>query len=308
MKNNYILVLASTVLYLVTTSCMSEKDNEPIEISETKPKVINLSRYPDYICDNKNKNLNISVLLDLSDRISYQNQMERDTAYLKSISKIFVNHVLNKRSLFVEDQIQLFFEPNPKSGITNQIAKRLKTKVTRFTKKEQIENIHNLYTDLPIKLYESALADENTTKGANIWGFFKNKVQEQCIEDCHRNILIILTDGYLYYENEFRKEASKTSYLNQKMLSQSGMHHNSWKATIKKKKTGILTATENLKDLEVLVLGIDKRKHKNPYAEDIIKHYWASWFQEMGIIQYKVKSTDLPNTIEKVVQDFLVTY
>jgi len=297
------------VLYLISTlviSCAQETPNESREqstLTTVKPK-----KFHDHLCDKKNNNLNISILVDLSDRISYNNQIEKDTANLNTIANTFINHIAHKKSMTLEDRIQLFFEPNPKSGKINEIARQLSIVINKHSQKEQERDIKRIYNNLPIKLYNAALDDDTTNKGADLWGFFKNKVKEYCIEECHRNILIILTDGYLYYEGGIAQQNSKTTYINKKLLSRPEMKKANWKEIIRKKKMGILKATDNLQDLEVLVLGIDSHNYKNPYAKSILKHFWEDWFQEMGIEHYKIKNADIPNSIGKTIQKFIMDY
>lgn len=299
-------ILAIIIMNSVV-SCVQDTSNEQNIIKKENKKLS--SKFENHICENTNKNLNISILLDLSDRITIQNQIQQDTAYIKSIADIFLNHVKEKQAIFLEDRIQLFFEPNPNAGSTNVIAKKLKYTVShQLASKKMLKNIEDSYYNLPIELYEKAIADKHTENGANIWGFFKNKAKAYCVEECHRNILIILTDGYLYYEDSNTKNKSKTTYINSKLLSRKDLNTPHWQKTIEKKQLGIIKDVEDLKDLEVLVLGIDRRHHKNPYTEDIIKHLWVSWFQDMGITHYDIVNTDLPANIERVINNFITKY
>ena len=85
-----ILILAVTVNLLCGSSYITAQNNIP-------------------------SNLNISVLLDLSDRIDtikYSNPSmefyQRDLGYLKSVAKTFTSHMLKKRVRQWEDKIQLY--------------------------------------------------------------------------------------------------------------------------------------------------------------------------------------------------------
>jgi len=82
------------------------------------------------------ENLNISILLDLSDRISpkkYPNKsMEfylRDVGYINSVAEAFTNHVRAKKVRKVNDKMQLFFDPAPLNPEINALSKELKISV-----------------------------------------------------------------------------------------------------------------------------------------------------------------------------------
>ena len=85
-----ILILAVTVNLLCGSSFITAQNNIP-------------------------SNLNISVLLDLSDRIDtikYSNPSmefyQRDLGYLKSVAKTFTSSMLTKRVMQLNDKIQLY--------------------------------------------------------------------------------------------------------------------------------------------------------------------------------------------------------
>lgn len=264
------------------------------------------SQLPKYICDNASNNLNISVLLDLSDRIETPNQTENDLRNLMNIAEIFKDHVMKKRFNQLEDHIKVFFEPNPSLHKTHEVIEKLKFDITKNSSKKMIESIEKNYTEYPPRLYEWAQKNPETKKGAAIWRFFKNKAASNCIKECHRNILIILTDGYLYHEGDFLKIENRTSYINQKILNIPALYQFDWQSYTKEKDMGILWKQEDtLRNLEILVLGIHKNNHKNPNAEEIITHYWGQWFQEMGIDHYAIKTAVNSSYLKEIIQNFV---
>ena len=266
---------------------------------------------PAYIIKNKLNNLNISILLDLSDRIEQPKSIEKDVAYLGSLSKAFTNHVKTKKLVFLEDRIQLFFNPEPSSSAINEIAENLKISFTKNTPQELIEETQTLYQNEPIKLYEFAKKDSEGIKGnypgSDIWRFFKDNVRDYSMDDCHRNILVILTDGYMYYDKTEMKEGGRTSYLTPKYLNRLNLKKSNWKEEMQKQDLGFLPAAKDLHDLEVLVIGINSLNDDNPYALDIIQEYWSQWFKEMGVAEgnYKIKNAVIPSNMEGVIKDFI---
>lgn len=304
----YIMAIFS----LVFASCGQDpKEEKIIAESESKSNTDVVKECPAYITKNKANNLNISILLDLSDRIEQPKSIEKDVAYLGSLSKAFTNHIKTKKLVLLEDRIQLFFNPEPSSSAINEIAENLKISFTKNTPKELIEETQTLYQNEPLKLYEFAKKDANGIKenypGSDIWRFFKDNVRDYSMDNCHRNILVILTDGYMYYDKTEMKEEGRTSYLTPKYLSKLNLKKSNWKEEMQKQDLGFIPAAKDLHDLEVLVIGINSLNDDNPYTLDIIQEYWSQWFREMGIPEgnYKIKNAVIPSNMEGVIMDFI---
>ena len=224
------------------------------------------------------------MLLDLSDRIEKKNTAQKDSAYLSTLAKAFVNHVKGKQLILLEDRIQLFFNPAPDDTKINRIAEKLKIQFTKDTHKEDLDRTISLYSEQPSQLYDLAQKDAQVNKkypGSDIWGFFKYHLKDYCIDTCHRNILVILTDGFMYHENTIMKKENRTSYITSKSLKKMKLNRADWKEKIKERKLGFLPIEKEFKDVEVLVIGIADYDKSTPYARDILEKYWSDWFESM---------------------------
>jgi len=213
MKRN-IIKLGFLSFVIISLSCADEKKEQEKSIAKKEVKE-DVHREAEQSGD-----LNISILMDLSDRISpekYPNPTmeyyERDVAYINSIAEAFLFKIGNKRINQIDDQIQVFFEPEPQNREINKISNRLKFSFDKTNvSKEALDRLHNIYQTAPEEIYNLAIADNNYI-GSDTWSFFKNKVHDYSIEEGKRNILIILTDGYLFHINNKRKEQNRTTYL-----------------------------------------------------------------------------------------------
>lgn len=252
------------------------------------------------------QNLNISFLLDLSDRIDPKKNpgiYQRDLQYIKSVQRAFINHVKGKKMLLLKDQMQVFFNPLPNIPNINELSEQLKVDFNPKTSKKDFLNIEKVYTDNPAKIYQRAIKDRNYV-GSDIWKFFKNNVREYCIKPQHRNILVILTDGYMYYKDSKIEKAGKSSYITPQFLNLKKLTTASYQSIMKQKNLGFIAFPYNLKDLEIVVLGINPSV-KNPYEEDVIKQYWADWFKAMKVKKFELRITDLPSSLEPVINNFI---
>lgn len=249
------------------------------------------------------QNLNISFLLDLSDRIDPKKNpgiYQRDLQYIKSVQKAFLNHVRGKKMLLLKDQMQVFFNPLPNIPNINQLSEQLKVDFNPKTSKKDFLSIDKVYTDNPAKIYQSAIRDHNYV-GSDIWRFFKSNVQLYCIKPAHRNILVILTDGYMYHKASIMQVGGKSSYITPEFLSFKKLTTADYQSIMKKNNLGFIAFPYNLKELEIIVLGINPSVN-NPYEEDVIKQYWSDWFKAMKVKKFDLLTNDLPAALDPVIQ------
>lgn len=316
MKQIKILKIASVLFVTAFLMCSCKKevqvDSEKVKKAEELKQNYS-SNCPEYMFKNKAENLNISILLDLSDRIDnkkYPNSTmqysERDLGYINTIISSFLNHIKKKKLILMNDKIQVYFEPEPEDNSINEKSKKLKTFFTKDLTKDLIEKTRNNYQSIPKNIYDLARKD-NKYIGSDTWRFFKDKVSRYCIEKCNRNILIVLTDGYMYHDNTKLKESNLTSYVTPNLFRKMGLNNSNWKNILEKKQLGFIPATNKLNDLEVLVLGIVNHDNKrNPYGKDVLIKFWSDWFDKMEVKKYEIYGADLPSNMEQTISNFIL--
>lgn len=294
---NILKTITTSLLVVFTFSCKKASNTEEKEILTKK---------------NTIENYNISILLDLSDRISLSKNpnptleyYQRDLGYIKSISEAFTQHLKSKRIRQIDDKMQLFFNPEPLDPEINNIAKSLRITIDKNNaSKDLLNSINANYASKTSKIYDSAIKDNNYI-GSDIWNFFDTKVVDQCIEHGYRNILIVLTDGYIYHKNTVITEGNKTTYITPELIRKKGLNTQDWDKKLQDQNYGFIKAGGDFSNLEVLVLGINPNKN-NPYEEKVIKAYWTKWFTEMKIKHFEIKNADLPSNMEKIITDFIL--
>lgn len=310
MKHNNIYIISLFILIL-SISCKQDinKDTKKEIITSKK----NTNNCPKYLLKNKNNNLNISILLDLSDRINekkYPNPTmeyyQRDLGYISIIANSFLEHTQNKKLVLMNDKLQIYFEPEPSDATINQKSKELKAIFSKDLTQEIIKSTKEKYQSVPKEIYDLARSNKKYL-GSDTWSFFKDKVKRYCIKGCNRNILIILTDGYMFHVDTKFREENFTSYITPKTIRSFSLNKSNWEKTMEKKNYGFIKATDNLKDLEVLVIGITNHdKKRNPYGKDIVKKYWSNWLEGMGVKKYEIYGAELPSNIESTIKNFIL--
>ena len=304
------VLLACATVSLASCSCNDKPKKESVDdkVSNGHGAMLITVDCESHLMKRKENNLNISILLDLSDRIDLPGQQAKDSFYILSIAKAFNNHVKDKKLGLLYDKMEVFFEPAPVDSKINELAEQLKVSYVKgVSKNEWVPKTHHRYESIPMQIYglARAVSKNKGYPGSDTWGFFKNHVKDYCIDSCRRNILVILTDGYLYHESNKREDGSRTSYLTPQRLAQLNLNRPDWEEQMEKQGLGFIPATDGLESLEVLVVGIQNQNSKHPYAQEILEAYWQEWLQKMGVARYKIKNADLPSHVEKVIFDFI---
>ena len=254
--------------------------------------------------------LNISILIDLSDRI--KENKYKDQELIRSVAEFFKQHIEKKNLFFIHDQIKVIFYPEPQNNKINTIAESLNIKLDPSNKEEIKNTWENITTNFSKQIsalydYAEAEGEKSNYPGSDIWRFFADKVHDYCIESNkeYRNILIIITDGYLYHKDSQNREKNRTTYLTGPFLEKEGFRDNpSWEQKFEEENFGFISKRNDLNNLEVLVLEVNPSQvHLDD--DQIIKKYWSEWFEEMNVKKSKIYTTDLPSNTTELIKIFL---
>lgn len=251
--------------------------------------------------------LNISVFLDLSARIKPTTEnpdpKNRDIEAIQAVIEFFRKNMKNQGAYKANGKLRVLFNPAPEDPDINTLASVLQVDLSTMDnrqKKETFDNIQERFTTALNRIYDQSLQAQKWV-GADIWRFFKKDVRDHCILTNHRNILIILTDGYIYHARSKQRVGNRYSYLVGPVFQATGLRKNTnWQSLIDGKDFGLISSRNDLENLEVLLLEICPEKN-HPEDEDILEYLLAKWLKEMGIIKFKIHSTDLPiNTLSNI--------
>jgi hypothetical protein len=259
--------------------------------------------------------LNLTILLDLSDRIDPKTNpdkpehYERDLQITKYLAEYFVKEMEKKGTYMAKGKMKVIFHPKPQDPNINVAVEKLDINLAGMDtkqKKEVHDNLVNNVTGNLSGIYQSTIK-QNKWIGSDIWRFFKNDVTDYAVEKDlnYRNVLVILTDGYIYHEDSKEREANRYAYLTSKLFDQYKLRNNtSWASEMEKQDFGLITKRHDLQNLEVLVLEVSPSAgHKDD--EDIIKTVLSKWFDDMKVKRSAVYNSDLPEYTKKRIDNFL---
>lgn len=274
----------------VLASCINDKD-----VSSEKP-----------------KQLNITVLLDLSDRISptihpsVPSHAERDTAIIMEIVKLFKQDMDRLGGYNAMGKLRVEMEPWPSIANINNLQKELDVDCSAMIpkeKKEVYDNIETTFSHALSEIYGETI-ENSRWAGSDIWRFFKNKVDMYIEKDSnYRNILIILTDGYIYHENTKAQYGNSVQCLTKTTIGKYRTANDPIKE-IQSSNFGLMIPRDDLQNLEVLVLEITPDDGQSN-DDDILRYCIGEWLKGMGVSNYAIYTTDLPLNTSKRVRNFL---
>ena len=243
------------------------------------------------------KPLNISIYLDLSDRIKSQtysennlNQMDKDTAIVAFLAAVVKKRAEKQRIVACKDKIKVFFYPAPNDSkialLSDHLEMDLSTTKAQDKKKVLMAFEDDFKTSLE-QIYHSTI-QSNQWPGSDIWGFFKKPIDTYCIKEDSRNVLVILTDGYIYYQPNRIQKGDSTNYILQQ--------------TLRNPKSALIPARNDLDDLEVLFLELNPNP---PTDQTKMEEVISEWLKAMGVKKFYVGETDLPSNTKMIIEKFL---
>ena len=250
------------------------------------------------------KPLNISIYLDLSDRLKRDltpSQKDRDLAIVSHIADYFREQTVGPKILQSKNNIKVFFYPAPNSSDIATLAEDLCIDITKFNGVEKRvvldgdanqgkPSLKERFNKNLSAIYDKTL-EANQWPGCDIWDFFSNKnVDTQCIREGFRNILVILTDGYLFDEKHKVQDGNAFSFVTP--------------ATLKNPNTSLIVKRTGLENLEVRILEVNPTDINH---RDQLKSVLENWLKGMGVKEENitVSQTDLPSNTQTIVNSFL---
>lgn len=276
---------------------------------------------PSHIKSNKkqaqrpDKQINLTFLLDLSDRIDpgtspdKPEHFERDIDMINYLTSYFLDQIRLNGLHRAKGKMRFLFHPYPPDPGIDLAVKNLNVDLSKMDVKEKkliYKTLQKTVNDNISGIYASSIKQAKWP-GSDVWRFFKNDVKEMAIDrDAnYRNILVVFTDGYIYHKNSKDRLRNRYAYLGADLLNSYQLRNNpNWAAKMDQCDFGLICKRSDLQGLEVLMLEVTPSpEYKND--EDIIRNVVDKWFGEMKVKRWKVLNSDLPENTKQRVEGFL---
>lgn len=254
------------------------------------------------------KQINLTILLDLSDRIKDSPEhVERDSALISYFTSYFLGQMKVKGAYAAKGKMRLVFHPNPPDPGINLAAKNLSIDLSKMDtkgKREVYEKLEKTVGENISRIYRTTIS-QGKWPGSDIWRFFKNDVKDVAVDKdtSYRNILVVFTDGYIYHEDSKDRIGNRYAYILPELFK--GLRgNNNWAEKMEKDDFGLISKRADLEQLEVLLLEVTPSpKFKND--EDLIRKVMDKWFGEMKVKKWAIFNSDLTERTKQKVEGFL---
>jgi hypothetical protein len=263
--------------------------------------VISCNSEPSLVDNKVQKAINYMVLLDLSDRLIYPGQANRDIEIIKTVFDEYNTQVRKNLVINSHDKFQVIIASQ--RGIkynAERFENAMFIDMGSMNSGVKINKLVEFGKDLPVtlkELYSVANLGNKTSDypGAGIWQFF-NENLEYLAEEKYENYLVIITDGYFDLEDYSRQlpvvnRVPTTSFL-------SNVRNNiSWREIMEEKNMGLLPVKKEFMNLKVFVSELSP-KYDFQYESDMLIYVWTKWCKEMNVAGLNVfTKTSLPQAI-----------
>jgi hypothetical protein len=261
------------------------------------------------------RQINLCILLDLSDRIepsihaATPSHKDRDIEAVLTVVEHFKSEMMARGAFFAKGKLKTIFNPAPTSPRVNEIARDLRIDLSTIDpqgKKNVFDNVSNWYEDGLNEIYDSVLDSKNYV-GADIWRFFaEGQAADYCIDPSpeYDNTLVILTDGYIYHDNSVEMRGKRSSYVTGPLLQREGLRTSEWSSKMDAGDFGLISSPKLDGNLSILVMEINPSQ---AYVGDfsILSRYWGEWLEAMGVTKHRMLKTDIPSNTQETIQRFL---
>lgn len=273
------------------------------------------------------ENLNIIIVPDLSrriaDTINNPEQIRNDIALLNKVWENFVSKTkfkMNTKDRLIVDVT----DDNQADGQFRKLADSLFFDLSTHTNKSNrlfYESVEDKFQEKITELYNLA---SSKPLGADYHSYFSNRlkrfIKKPTLDDTYRNVLIILTNGYLEAENNQRTGiwAYTGTYPERLKVSNAIKRGVPYQQALNDLKP-IPDCPIHFPDLEVLVLEVNPRTKRTNLDQwndpgtvndfPILKHQWKEWFDLLEIKNAKNdnifnKRHDATKLTEEILDDF----
>lgn len=227
------------------------------------------------------------VLLDLSDRIIQQGQIEADKELIKKTFEEFerkaYSHLLikSKDKFFVciAPQKNLPFDKDAESEKLTIDLSKIKTAERAKKLKEFKESLDDKLNQLYGKAYVGS--NSKQYEGSNIWQFFNETLPAMTNAEIITR-LVVITDGYFDFE-ENNAKLTKGNLSTTTQFFKEIRKSTDWKKDIDEKGYGILPINKKIENALICVSEIRSKNENNLYETEMLQYVWTKWLSGSGI-------------------------
>ena len=266
MKNIFSQILGAIII--IISSCSCTHSNEQI-----------ISKKHNYV-----------VILDLSDRLLYQGQAEKDSAIILAAFNEFEKSARSPLIVTSNDRFIIRILPQKGSPLKqdffeNKLNLDLST-IDAAHKNNMFVAFKSELTKTISELYKEAHLGNKSENyfGVDIWKFFNDQINTVLKNDAE-NKVVMLTDGYFDFNVNThvihnRNKCSCTDFLKK-------LNGKDWQTKAEKDGVGLIPVTISTK-AKWVIAGIHSKQPNNILMEEELIYFWKKWLKESGADEPKI--------------------
>jgi len=258
---------------------------------------------------------NYIVLLDLSDRILFNNQQQvaKDITVVKTIQSLFRSNLNSKDPTHtyyaVNDKLKVLIAPQkttPRKIYDDAAQLRIALSSEEAMKKANaVDQSEKTFTAVLPGLYKQAIISNNSADyvGADIWKYFDEDLSDD-LEKNARNTLFIITDGYLDFEPTEDRPVQGNRFTSCAQLINSLKNYPDWSTKFDQGDYGLMPIGKKFSNLKVVLLEINPKGDWNGEYK-LLTRIWSKWFREMGVDSCGFIKNDNISEIKESMEKFM---
>jgi hypothetical protein len=260
---------------------------------------------------------NYIILLDLSDRILFNNQQQvpKDISVIKSVYGVFKSRLNSKDPTHLyynlNDKLKVLIAPQrttPKSLYDLVGSLRVDLSSEQPDKKVNlVDETEKTFDSMLPQLYKQAVIGNNSTaySGADIWKYFNEDLADDLEKD-GQNTLFIVTDGYMDLEKADERPAQNNRFASSTQIINALKKYPDWETRFSQSDYGMLPIAKKFTGLKVVLVQVNpKDDWSGEYS--LLTKIWGKWFTEMGISNYRFIKDDNINEVKESLEKFMDT-
>jgi hypothetical protein len=253
----------------------------------------------------------IVILVDLSDRISpikHPGQANKDITVINNLLAVFEDMVQRQMYLMSKDSIRIEIAPQQ-----SEYAQAAPTLVgdLRIDMRQINDYAANKAVGKPgfdqamgkfkarlNQLYD--MAQKNARfEGADIWAYFRDRYDYN-ESDGGRKIVIILTDGYIDFDQKLLAKRPVLGNMTSYMRVEYFRNNKDWERLFEAEHHGLMPIERDFKGLEAYIIEVAYRSLAD---KPIVAKYWLDWLSSMNVDKVVVHSTqDDPSVVSDLLE------
>ncbi|GGG51831.1 hypothetical protein [Bizionia arctica] len=232
--------------------------------------------------------LNYTIILDLSDRVMQDHQLEKDMLLIEEMFKVFETQARRGLILTSKDRFSVKIIPQNGSPLNvNYYENKLQIYLDEVAVKDKNTVISNFASTLPSTLKELLKASKygETNRdyfGVDIWSYLLN-IGNSFEKIGYNNVALIITDGYFDFEKKDHVLKAENRFTSTQFIKK--LKGIDWASIANEKDYGLIPITLS-SHVNWIVSGIESKNSLDILQTKKITYIWEKWLKESGATDY----------------------